>query len=66
MDDTGFVAIALMQAWVVDTLGLPPVMKTLAFPWQLCIGTAIAFLTCVMGNSPLPSGERAAARSDAG
>jgi solute:Na+ symporter, SSS family len=44
----GFVAIALQQSYVVDTLGLPSSWKALAFPWQLCIGTGIAFLTCIV------------------
>jgi hypothetical protein len=26
-------------------------MKTLAFPWQLCIGTAAATAVCLLGNS---------------
>ena len=48
---TGFVAIALQQSYVVDLLGLPAAWKGLAFPWQLCLGTAIAFATCVLGKS---------------
>lgn len=43
----GFFAILLQQHYVVDSLGLPAAMKALAFPWQLCIGTALAFLTCI-------------------
>jgi len=47
---TGFVAIALQQHYVVDMLGLPASWKMLAFPFQLCIGTAVAFATCLLGN----------------
>jgi SSS family solute:Na+ symporter len=47
---TGFLAIALQQSYIVDVLYLPPSWKTLAFPFQLCVGTAIAFATCVLGN----------------
>jgi SSS family solute:Na+ symporter len=47
---TGFLAIALQQAFVVDTLGLPPSWKSLAFPFQLCLGTAVAFVTCAAGK----------------
>lgn len=47
---TGFAAIALQQAYVVDMLGLPASWKSLAFPYQLCIGTAVAFATCLLGN----------------
>jgi solute:Na+ symporter, SSS family len=41
----------LQQHYVVDSLGLPLAMKALAFPWQLCIGTALAFLTCILGQA---------------
>lgn len=51
----GFLAIALQQPYVVDMLGLPPSWKTLAFPWQLCLGTAVAFATCVLGRQRQPS-----------
>jgi SSS family solute:Na+ symporter len=47
---TGFLAIALQQAFIVDTLGLPPSWKGLAFPFQLCLGTAVAFVTCAAGK----------------
>ncbi len=48
---TGFIAIALQQAYVVDVVGLPAAWKGLAFPYQLCIGTLVAFVTCVLGSS---------------
>ncbi len=47
----GFITILLQQVYIVDMLGLPVGWKMLAFPWQLCIGTVIAFLVCLMGNS---------------
>ncbi len=47
---TGFLAIAVQQAYVVDVAGLPAAWKSLAFPYQLCIGTAVAFATCLLGN----------------
>ncbi len=43
----GFVAILVQQHYIVDTFGLPASWKALAFPWQLCIGTGIAFAVCV-------------------
>jgi Na+/proline symporter len=52
----GFVAIALQQSYVVDTLGLPAAMKALAFPWQLCVATAIAALVCMTGRQGAKSG----------
>ena len=47
---TGFVTIGLQQAYVVDTIGLPASWKMLAFPYQLCLGTAIAFATCALAR----------------
>jgi Na+/proline symporter len=46
----GFVAVLAQQHYVVDALGLPSGWKLLSFPWQLCIGTAIAFLVCLIGK----------------
>jgi Na+/proline symporter len=46
----GFVAIGLQQSYVVDVVGLPASWKSLAFPFQLCVGTAVAFATCLIGN----------------
>lgn len=46
----GFLAIAVQQSYIVDTLGLPASWKSLAFPWQLCVATAIATLTCLLGK----------------
>ena len=52
---TGFLTIAVQQGYVVDMAGLPASWKSLAFPYQLCIGTAVAFATCLLGNSaPVP------------
>ena len=50
----GFIAILLQQHYVVDHLGLPPAMKGLAFPWQLCIGAGVAFFTCLSGKAKGP------------
>lgn len=48
----GFVTILLFQGYVVDMLGLPAMLKTIAFPWQLCIGTAVATCICLLGSQP--------------
>lgn len=42
----GFATILVLQKYSIDIVGLPAVLKALAFPWQLCIGTLVAFLTC--------------------
>jgi Na+/proline symporter len=47
---TGFLTIALQQSYLVDVLKLPPSWKSLAFPFQLCVGSAVAFATCLVGN----------------
>jgi len=52
----GFIAILLQQHYIVDSLGLPPAMKGLAFPWQLCIGAGLAFLVCVAGSGRRKAG----------
>jgi hypothetical protein len=53
----GFVAIALQQAYVVDTAGLPASWKGLAFAYQLCVGTAVAFAVCLLGRAKTAAGE---------
>ncbi len=47
----GFVVTLVQQSYMVDVLGLPGAWKSLAFSWQLCIGTFAAFLACVAGNT---------------
>jgi solute:Na+ symporter, SSS family len=46
----GFVTILMFQGYFVDAVGLPAVVKTIAFPWQLCLGTSVAIVVCMMGN----------------
>jgi solute:Na+ symporter, SSS family len=46
----GFCVILLMQPVIVDMLDLPIALKSIAFPFQLCIGTAIATGICMMGT----------------
>ena len=47
----GFFVTLLQQSYIVDSFGLPESWKSLAFSWQLCIGTLAAFLTCQTGNT---------------
>jgi SSS family transporter len=49
---TGFIAILALQSYSIDALGLPAALKSLAFPWQLCIGASLAFAVCVAVPSP--------------
>jgi solute:Na+ symporter, SSS family len=51
----GFLSILFMQKYFIDLIGLPVLFKTLAFPWQLCIGTGIAFLICVIPRQDKPA-----------
>lgn len=52
----GFCVILVQQSYIVDVTGLPSSWKSLAFPWQLCIATAAAFMVCVAdrGGAALP------------
>ena len=43
----GFVTIILLQPTIAAAIGLPAPLLHLAFPFQLCIGTAIAFLVAI-------------------
>lgn len=47
----GFIVTLAQQSYVIDTFGLPQGWKELAFSWQLCIGTACAFLVCFAGKT---------------
>ncbi|MCP5385206.1 MAG: sodium:solute symporter [Novosphingobium sp.] len=49
----GFVAVACCQPYIAAALHLPEWLGKLAFPWQLCIGTAVATVVC-----NLPRGNR--------
>jgi Na+/proline symporter len=55
----GFVAVACCQPWIAAMLGLPEWLGTLAFPWQLCIGTVVATLVCLAPRGESPSRTRA-------
>ena len=63
---TGFITIALLQApiwklWTSALFGPTSSIATLelAFPWHMTIGTTLALIVCLLGNSrsPLPEGE---------
>ena len=43
---TGFAVIVLLQPGIARALALPAALTGLAFPFQLCIGTFVAFLVC--------------------
>jgi solute:Na+ symporter, SSS family len=53
----GFLVILSFQSYVVDGLGLPRVLGTVAFPWQLCAGTAVAMAICMLGSQQTKPGE---------
>jgi solute:Na+ symporter, SSS family len=46
----GFIVVLLFQPYVADALGLPVMFKGVAFPWQLCAGTVVATLVCLLGR----------------
>lgn len=43
----GFITVLLLQPAIAAALGLPEMLQGLAFPFQLCVGTAVAFLVAV-------------------
>lgn len=49
----GFVAVLALQLAIAHALALPAALSGLAFPFQLCIGTLVAFIICAApaGNS---------------
>lgn len=51
---TGFLVILAQQAFMVDMLGLPETMKSVAFPWKLCVGAIAAALVCAVGKTAGP------------
>ncbi len=53
----GFLTILAFQGYIVDSIGFPQAMKTIAFPYQLCIGTAVATIICLLGNQTIQNNE---------
>lgn len=47
----GFVTVLAFQPWLIDAAGLPAAWKGIAFPWQLCLGSAVAFLVAISGRA---------------
>ena len=43
----GFFVVLLLQPAIAGMIGLPGALAHLAFPFQLCIGSAVAFLVAV-------------------
>jgi len=43
----GFATVTMFQPYVVRVTGLPDAFGTLAFPWQLVLGTAVATIICM-------------------
>lgn len=53
----GFVTVALFQPYLVDVFGLPMALKRFSFPYQLCVGTLVSTLICLLGRTALAPGE---------
>ena len=47
----GFLVTLAQQAYIIDLLHLPISWKGIAFTWQLCIGTSVAYMVCMLGNN---------------
>jgi solute:Na+ symporter, SSS family len=50
----GFATITFLQPYVLAGLGLDGLTGKIAFPFQLCIGTLAATLTCLLGKQAVP------------
>jgi uncharacterized sodium:solute symporter family permease YidK len=46
----GFATVTAFQPYVASALGLPGWVGTVAFPWQLTIGTIVSTLVCLAGT----------------
>ncbi|UTA48417.1 sodium:solute symporter [Simiduia sp. 21SJ11W-1] len=46
----GFCTPLVMQPWLIEAFALQDYIAPMAFPWQLCIGTLIAFGLCCLGK----------------
>ncbi|WP_260596589.1 sodium:solute symporter [Sphingomonas endolithica] len=44
----GFLVIVLLQPGIARAIGLPGTLNELSFPFQLCIGTLVAFVVCAL------------------
>jgi len=53
----GFIVTLMQQSYIVDTIGLPASWASLAFSWQLCIGTFCAFLVCASTKGAVADSE---------
>lgn len=47
----GFMVILAQQAFMVDMLGLPETIKSIAFPWKICVGVIAAALVYAVGKT---------------
>lgn len=48
----GFLTVLLLQPYIARQIGLPEIMVDIAFPWQLLLGTLVAFAVCVSARGP--------------
>ena len=55
----GFVTVLLLQPYVAGVIGLPAALATLAFPWQLVIGTCVAFAIAAAPRGGLSTARQA-------
>ena len=46
----GFVTVLALQPAIAESIGLPVALAQIAFPWQLLIGTGVAFIVCLCGS----------------
>lgn len=46
----GFLCTLIQQKYFVEMLSLPKFLGTIAFSWQLCAGSFVSFLVCIVGK----------------
>lgn len=48
----GFIVMVFGEAAIGGAIGVPASVTSLAFPWKLLVGSALAFLVAIAGNRP--------------
>ncbi|MEX2963137.1 sodium:solute symporter [Microbulbifer sp. TYP-18] len=62
---TGFVATLAQQPWMIALATGSEPATAIAFPWQLCLGTAVSFAVCCLGK-PVTEHQLARGREGSG
>jgi len=47
----------MKQSYIIDIVGLPEILHSVAFPWKLTIAVIISALVCAMGTPKAKTAE---------